>query len=154
LLIYTFTVVECYEELQQLCEDLLVIARRRGATQEMIGILVFRASASCDAGALADAEADARWALERAEGIRRIQAAVELVRVLFERDELKAAEDVLEQCPDPRATNATEALRFLIARGRLRGAQGRLQEGLDNFLEYGKRMERLGGVAPRRAVAC
>ena len=157
LLIYTLTVVEYFEELQRLCEDLLVIARRRGAMQETIGILVFRASASCDVGTLADAEADARWALERAEGVRRSQAAVELIRVLMERDELKAAEDVLEQCPDPRATNATEVVRFLTARGRLRGAQGRLQEALDDFLECGHRIELLGGAtlsaAPWRADA-
>ena len=144
LLLYTLTVVECYEEVQRLSEDLLVIARHRGAMQETIGILVLRASASCDAGVLADAEADARWALERAEGIRRIQAAVEVIRVLIERDELEAAEDVLEQCPDPRATNAAEVVRFLTARGRLRSAQGRLQDALEDFLECGRRTRRLG----------
>ena len=157
LLIYLLTVVERYAEVQQLCEDLLGIARRRGAMQETIGILVLRASASCDAGALADAEADARWTLERAEGIRRIQAAVEVIRVLIERDELEAAENVLEQCPDPRTTNAAEVVRFLTARGRLRGAQGRLQDALDDFLECGKRMERLGrltlSAAPWRPEA-
>jgi len=157
LLIYTLTVVECYEELEQLSEDLLVIARRRGAMQETIGILVPRASASCDAGALADAEADARWALERADGVRRLQAAVELIRVLIERDEPKLAEDVLEQCPDPHGTNATEVVRFLFARGRLRRAQGLLQEALADFLECGNRTTRLGGgtlsAAPWRAEA-
>jgi len=157
LLLYTLTVVECYEELQQPCEDLLLIARRRGAMQETIGILVLRASASCDVGALADAEADARWALERADGARWIQAAVELIRVLIERDELKLAEDVLEQCPDQHDTNATEMVRFLSARGRLRGAQGRLQEALEDFLECGNRSKRLGGgtlsAAPWRAEA-
>jgi DNA-binding CsgD family transcriptional regulator len=157
LLLYTLTVVECYEELQQLCEDLLVIARRRGAMQETIGILVLRASASCDVGALADAEADARWALERAHGVRGIQAAVELIRVLIERDELELAENVLERCPDPHGTNATEVVRFLTARGRLRGAQGRLQEALDDFLECGQRCEPLGrellSAVPWRADA-
>ena len=59
---------------------------------------------------------------------------------------LELAEDVLEQCPDPHATNATEVVRFLFARGRLRGAQGRLQEALEDFLECGKRTKRLGGA--------
>jgi DNA-binding CsgD family transcriptional regulator len=144
LLIFTLTVVERYEELQRLCEDLLVIARGRGALQETIGILVLRASASCDRGALADAEADARWALEWADGVRRIQAGVEVIRVLTERDELEAAEDMLEQCPDPRATNAAEVVRFLIARGQLRRAEGRLQDALEDFLECGQRCARLG----------
>ena len=56
--------------------------------QEAIAILVSRASASCDRGALADAEADARWALERAEGVHRVHAVSEMIRVLTERDVL------------------------------------------------------------------
>ena len=79
---------------------------RRGAMQEMVGISAVRASASCDCGALADAEADARWALERAEGVRRMHAVSEMIRVLIERDELEAAEDVLEQFADPRASRS------------------------------------------------
>ena len=88
--------------------------------QESIGILVCRASASCDRGALADAEADARWALERADGVRRIHAVSEVIRVLIERDELETAERVLERCADPRASRSNRVVRFLIARGRLR----------------------------------
>ena len=48
-------------------------------------------------------------------------------------------------------------VRFLIARGRLRGAQGRLQEALDDFLECGQRCARLGlltlSAVPWRAEA-
>ena len=65
--------------------------------QETIGISVSRASASCDCGALADAEADARWALERAEGVRRMHAVSEVIRVLIERDALEAAEELSGQ---------------------------------------------------------
>ena len=123
--------------------------------QETIGILVARASASCDRGALADAEADARWALERAEGVHGMHAVSEIVRVLTERDELDQAEDVL--CADPLASRSDEVVRFLIARGRLRGAQGRLQEALDDFLECRQRCARLGrltlSAVPWRAEA-
>ena len=143
-MILTLTLVECYDPLQRLCEDLLAAARRRGAMQETIGILVARASASCDCGALADAEADARWALEGAEGVRRMYAVSEVIRVLIERDALDAAEYELEQCADARASRSIEAARFLIARGRVRGAQGHLQEALDDFLECGQRCEPLG----------
>ena len=156
-LILTLTLVECYDTLQRLCEDLLAAARRRGAMQETIGILVARALASCDCGGLADAEADARWALEGAEGVRRMYAVTEVIRVLIERDELREAEDVLEQLVDPLASRSIEAARFLIARGRLRGAQGRLQEALDDFLDGGQRYERLAvltvSAAPWRAEA-
>ena len=157
VLIVTLTIVESYDALQRLCEDLLAAARRRGAMRETIGILVCRSSASCDRGALADAEADARWALEGAEGAHRMHAISELIRVLTERDELEAAEDELAQLADPRASRSDEVVRFLLARGRLRGAQGRLREALDDFLECGRRCEPLGrqllSAVPWRAKA-
>ena len=145
-LIVTLTHIEYYDALQGLCDDLLAAARRRGAMQEMVGISVFRASASCDCGTLADAEADARWALERAEGVRRIHAVSEVIRVLVERDELEAATDVLAQFADPRASHSVAVVRFLIARGRLRAAAGHMQEALDDFLECGQRCAQLGLV--------
>jgi DNA-binding CsgD family transcriptional regulator len=157
VLIVTLTIVESYDALQRLCEDLLAAARRRGAMRETIWILVCRASASCDRGALADAEADARWALEGAEGVHRMHAISELIRVLTERDELEAAEDELAQLGDPPASRSDEVVRFLLARGRRRGAQGRLQEALDDFLECGRRCEPLGrqllSAVPWRAEA-
>jgi len=157
VLIVTLTIVECYDALQRLCEDVLVVARRRGAMREAIAILVCRASASCDRGALADAEADARWALEGAEGVHRMHAITELIRVLTERDQLEAAEDELARLGDPRASRSDEMVRFLLARGRLRCAQGRLKGALDDFLECGRRCEPLGrelmSAVPWRAEA-
>ena len=144
VLITALTMIERYDALQRLCEDLLAAERRRGALQEMAGISALRASASYDCGALADAEADARWAMERAEGIFRIHAVSEVIRVLIERDALEAAEDVLEQCADPRASRQADVTQFLMARGRLRVAEGRLQEALGDFLECEQRCKRLG----------
>ena len=143
-LMIALTLVECYDELQRLCGDLLAISHRRGAMQELVGVSFVRAWASLECGALADAEADARWALERAEGGFRILAVTEVVRVLVERDELEAAEDVLGQLDDPRASRQVDVPRFLFARGQLRGAQGRLQEAFDDLVECGQRCERLG----------
>jgi tetratricopeptide (TPR) repeat protein len=145
--IVTLTLVECYEELQQFCEDLLAEARRRGSLQELVVVSSFRAWGSADCGALADAEADARWALERgAEGTVRMHAATELIRVLVERDDLQAAEEVLDQLVDPLVSHHVDVVQFLVARGQLRAAQGRLQEALDDFLECGRRCARLGVV--------
>ena len=144
VLVFVLTLVECYDVVQRLCEELVVIARRRGAMQELVGISLFRASASCECGALADAQADARWALERADGVNRMHAVSEMTRVLIERDELREAEDVLEQCADPLASRSIRVVRFLMVRGRLRGAEGRLQEALGDFLECGQRCEPLG----------
>jgi DNA-binding CsgD family transcriptional regulator len=157
VLLVALTFVECYDALQRLCEDLLATARRHGAMQETIGFSLSRASASCDRGALADAEADARWALERAEGVRRMHAVSEVIRVLIERDDLDQAEHELDQLADPCASRSSEVVRFLIARGRLHGARGRLREALGDFLESGQRSERLGlsvlSAVPWRAEA-
>jgi tetratricopeptide (TPR) repeat protein len=125
--------------------------------QELAAILVFRAFAWSDAGALADAVADARWTLERAQGAHRMHAVSELIRVLIERDALDAAEQELEQFPDPCGSRSDEVVRFLMARGRLRSAQGRLEDALDDFLECGQRCASLGRVklsaVPWRAEA-
>jgi DNA-binding CsgD family transcriptional regulator len=142
-LVGALTLVESYDAVNRLCDDLLRSARERGALQEVAGILASRAGASYDRGALADAEADARWVLYHGAGIRRIRAAADLVRVLIERDELQEAEDTLDQLVDPLASRSFEVPRFLFARGQLRQAQGRLREALDDFLECGQRSERL-----------
>jgi tetratricopeptide (TPR) repeat protein len=143
-LIGALTLVECYDAVTRLCNDLLRSARRRGALQEVAGILASRAGASYDRGELADAEADARCVLDHGAGIRRIRAVADLIRVLIERDELQEAEDALgSQLVDPSASRSFEVPRFLFARGQLRGAQGRLQEAFDDFLECGQRSERL-----------
>jgi len=144
VLIVTLTIVERYDALQRLCDDLLAAARRHGAIQATVAILVSRASSLCDRGALADAEADARWVLERADAVHRVHAVSEVIRVLTERDMIDQAEDELERLGDPRPSRSDELIRFLIARGRLRAAQGRLQEALDDFVECGQRCEPLG----------
>jgi len=143
MLIRMLILVERYDALRRLCDDLLRSARRRGAMQEVAGISASRAGASYDRGALADAEADARWALEHGAGVHRIHAGGDLIRVLIERDELQEAEDILEQFVDPRGSRSIEVPGFLFARGQLRRAQGRLQEALDDFLECGQRYDRL-----------
>jgi DNA-binding CsgD family transcriptional regulator len=131
--------LECYDALKRVCGDVLEVARRRGALQELAQISAHRAWASYQRGALADAEADARFALEHAEGVNRWHAVAELLKVLIERDELRAAEDVLERAVDPLGSRSIEAARFLFARGRLHGAQGRVREAREDFLECGER---------------
>jgi DNA-binding CsgD family transcriptional regulator len=134
--------------LVRVCEELLAGARGRGAMRETFAILVSRATASCDRGALADAEADARWVMERAEGVHRMHAVSELIRVLVERDALEEAQDELGKFGDPCASHSIRTVRFLFARARLRVAQDRLQEALEDFVERGRRCERLGLLSP------
>jgi DNA-binding CsgD family transcriptional regulator len=157
-LLAAMVVIEAYDLFDRLCGDLFATARRRGALREMIGISVLRASAASNRGALADAEADARWALERAEGIHTMHAVSEVVRVLVERDALDEAEGELGQLRDPGRSRSLEAARLLMARGRLRVAQGRLEEGLGDLLEGGRRCRQLrlvtlGGTSWRSEAA-
>ena len=144
LLIHALRMIERPDLLQALCEDLLAAARRRGAIRETIGILVSRATASYEFGGLADAEADARWALEHADGRRRLHALSELIQVLVERDALEEAGMLVSELPDPRSSRSIDVPRLLIARGRLRAAEGRLEEAVDDFVECGQRCTRLG----------
>jgi DNA-binding CsgD family transcriptional regulator len=156
-LIATLTILERYDGVQRLCENALATLRRPAAVHDTTSILVLRATASCDRGALLDAKADALWALERTSGVHRIHAASGLIRVLIEHDELDEAEHQLEQLADPCQSSSLEAAHFLMARGRLRHAQGRLQNALADFQECGQRSQRLGvwapGAIPWRAEA-
>jgi DNA-binding CsgD family transcriptional regulator len=156
VLIGVLTTVECYDAVERLCDELLRSARRRGAIQELAAISAWRAGASYERGALADAGADARWVLEHGAGVYRIRAVADLIRVLVERNELQEAEDALDQVVDPRTSRSFEVPRLLFARGQLRSAQGRLQEALDDLLECGQRWEHLGllgRAVPWRAEA-
>ncbi|MBV8998706.1 MAG: AAA family ATPase [Solirubrobacterales bacterium] len=135
--------LECYDALQRLCDDLVKSARRRGSIHDLAAISAWRAGASYDCGALADAEADARWALEQGAGIYRMRALSELVRVLIERDELQEAQDAVDGVVDPCRSGSLEVPPFLFARAQLERAQGRLQEARDDLLDCGRRYERL-----------
>jgi DNA-binding CsgD family transcriptional regulator len=151
------TLVESYDALQGLCDDVLAVARRRGAMQEAIAIHVARATALADRGALADAEADARWVLERGQGVRRVHALTENIRVLLERDELDEAAELFDAGPGPGSSRSIEMIRFLLVRGRLRAAQRRFEDALADFQECARRCAGLGlptlSATPWRAEA-
>lgn len=156
-LIAALTLVESYDAFDRLCDDLLTVARRRGAMQEAVAIHVGRAAALADRGALADAEADARWVLERAQGCRRLHALTDMIRVLLERGELEEAAELLDEDFSAGTSRSIEMIRFTLVRGRLRAAQGRLGEALADFKECGRRCAGLGmptlGAVPWRAEA-
>ena len=84
-------------------------------------------------------------------------AVSEVIRVLIERNELDGAEAVLQQCPAPLSSRSIRVVAFLLARGRLRAAQRRLDEASDDFQECAQRCERLGlsrlAAVPWRAEA-
>ncbi len=109
-----------------------------------MGVASFLAWASYRRGELADAEAQARWAVEHATGIWAIDAPAHLVEILVERDELDDATAELERMTPPLTSHTVVVAAYLMARGQLRKAQGQGQEALQDFLACGERCERLG----------
>jgi DNA-binding CsgD family transcriptional regulator len=158
-IIVTLLGLEAFGTLQRLCDDMLRAARRRSAVQELIGVASFWAWALYRRGELADAEAQARWALEHATGIWAIDALGHLVETLVERDALDDAATELRRMAPPLASHTVVVAAYLMARGQLRMAQGRGEEALQDFLACGERCERLGIVdtlyqwRPEAAVA-
>jgi DNA-binding CsgD family transcriptional regulator len=145
-IIVTLLGLEAFDTLQRLCDDMLRAARRRSAVQDLIGVASFWAWALYQRGELADAEAQARWALEHASGIWAIDALAHLVETLVERDALDDAAAELGRMAPPLASHTVVVAAYLTARGQLRMAQGRREEALQDFLDSGERCERLGIV--------
>ncbi len=146
-IIATLIALERHDVLRRLCADLLAAARRRSALQETVGIASFSAWAMYRRGELADAEAQARWAAERATGIYALHAIAQLIEPLIERDSLDEAEHALGRITEPLASHSINVTTFLFARGRLRAAQGRAMEALRDFLDCGERSALLGRVS-------
>ena len=145
-IIVTLLGLEAFDTLQRLCDDMLRAARRRSAVQELIGVASFWAWALYRRGELADAEVQARWALENATGIWAIDALAHLVETLVERDALDDAATELRRMAPPLTSHTVVVAAYLMARGQLRIAQGLREEALEDFLACGERCERLGIV--------
>jgi DNA-binding CsgD family transcriptional regulator len=145
-IIVTLSGLEVFGTLDRLCEHMMAAARRRAAVQEMVGIASFSSWALVRQGELADAEAQARWALERATGIYALDSLAHLVEALVERDALADADAELARLEPPLNSHSIMAVTYLMSRGRLRAAQQRHAEALHDFLACGERCGLLGIV--------
>lgn len=134
-------------------EQALADARARASIPALAFLLAHRSRLWLRRGALAQAEADARSALEllNAHDIRlgnRFAMAV-LISVLVERGEIEEAERTLassalgQDIPPGLAAND-----LLEARGLLRLAENRSEAGLQDLFEFGRRDELWGGNSP------
>jgi len=114
----------------------------RGSMDARLSSLTWGAFLALRCGDLSAAEADARAALElgdRHEVVwARIWSATFLALSLLERDEVDAADELLAHAPIDDAIDTTAAVHALMARGRVRLAQGRTEEGVADLRGVGE----------------
>jgi DNA-binding CsgD family transcriptional regulator len=146
---------ERYGQAMSRFDEALADARRLGSLPHVLALSCYRALHHLRIGDLADAEADARVALEtgpRPPGIHAAAALAALLETLSERAEPAAAEAVneryrlAEQFPTIMQTGW-----LLAARGRLRLAELRPAAALDDFLAVGDLFARLRIHTPSTA---
>jgi len=145
------TFAERYREALARFDDALADARRLGSLPHVLGLSCYRALAHLRIGNLADAEADARVALEtgpRLPGFHAACALAVLLETLAERGQLKAAEAadaryrLAEQFPA-----MIHGAWLLAARGRLRLAELRPAAALGDLLTAGDLLARLHSLS-------
>ena len=131
-------------------DRLLVTARRRGSVVAYAAALSVRARLRLARGDLRGCEADAvEIAAGGSEDIARHYSSGWLVGSLVEQGRLEEAEEEVRHgilggdVPNLMALNSG-----LHARGRLRIAEGRIEEGLRDVLACGERQERAGAISP------
>jgi len=134
-------------------EQALADAHARSSIPAIAFVIEFRGWVSLRRGDVAQAEADARMALEllTAHDIQLGTAFALglLIEVLLEQGETEAAEQALRGSGAGQAILPGLATNDLLeARGLLQLAQGRLREGVDDLLEFGRRDELWGGANP------
>jgi DNA-binding CsgD family transcriptional regulator len=144
-----------YEEALSRFDEALADARRLGSLPHVLALSCYRALHNFRVGNLADAEADARAALETAPRLPGIHAAVAvaaLLETLPERGEFEAAEAVNERYRLAEQFPTTMQTGWLLAaRGRLRLAELHPAAALGDLLAAGDLFARLHMTSPASA---
>ena len=147
---------ERYDDALRTMEPALAMARGRGALLDVGGIFIFRGELYLHVGDLAAAEVDARSLRELSDDYGWSMgagfAAAWLGLVLVERGELDEAAEVLTAGmfagPPGGLPPLYPMLWILLARGRLRLAQGRAEEAVEEARESGRRALALDHFSP------
>src|SRR5215213_10541103 len=132
---------ERYAEVRPLLDASIAQARVSGDSSRLAAGLAHRGWLALRRGDLIAAEGDARTALAAAElpapTLYRVLNAGVLVVALTDQGELDAAEQALGPLEPEAESGSITAAVLRVARGRLRVAQGRVAEGLEDFLAVG-----------------
>jgi DNA-binding CsgD family transcriptional regulator len=142
---------ERYAEVRPLLDASIAQARACGDSSRLAAGLAHRGWLALRRGDLIAAEGDARTALAAAElpapTLYRVLNAGVLVVALTDQGELDAAEQALAPLDSEAESGSITAAVLRVARGRLRVAEGRVAEGLEDFLAVGL-------VLTRAQIAC
>jgi DNA-binding CsgD family transcriptional regulator len=152
---------ERYAQLWPLLDTSIAQARATGDSSRLAVGLATHGWLALRCGDLGAAEGDARTALAAiklpAPPMYRVMNGGLLVKTLVEQGELDAAEKALAPLDSNAESGSVIAAEVRFARGRLRIAQGRLAEGLEDFLAVGTLLTRATitcpGYLPWRSVA-
>jgi DNA-binding CsgD family transcriptional regulator len=146
---------ESYDEASELVEEGFEIVRAHGSEVHFAMCSAMRSCLGLRRGALADAEEDARSALmaapHQAHGFYGMFALATLLESLVERGRPGDAQRELERIGVPAGPTAATYGALIAARGRLRRAQGRLDEALDDYQAAGRHFLRGDCVTPSAA---
>src|SRR5204863_9494195 len=127
-------------------------ARASGDSSRLAVGLATRGWLALRRGDLCAAEGDARTALSAsrlpAPPMYRVMNSALLVKTLVDQGELEAAEEALAPLDSQAEGGSVIAAELRFARGRLRIAQGRAAEGLDDFLAVGALLTRATITCP------
>ncbi|MGH2721523.1 MAG: ATP-binding protein, partial [Actinomycetota bacterium] len=161
--LYALMCADRFDVVRRHLDDAMSDARRRGSVPAFATASLFRSFLSHVRGALADAEADARHALDAAQRLPGwtfgLPAMVSgLVQALVDRGDIDSAQAALAAADLEGTLPDTVPFRLLLmTRGRLRLAQGRAGEALHDLLELMEREETRGPgnlfLHPYRLVA-
>jgi DNA-binding CsgD family transcriptional regulator len=147
---------ERYDVASRALDDALERARSRGAVFDVGCVLTFRGELNLLVGDLANAEIDSRTLHEIAAGygwpLGEGFAAGVLGEVLIDRGELAEAEELLTTGtftgPAVALPHVYPYVWVILARGRLRLAQGRVEEAIEELREAGRRALGIDHVNP------
>jgi len=143
---FTLLWSERYAQVRPLLDASIAQARATGDSTRLAMSLAVRSWVALRRGDLGTAEADARTALAAtqlpAPPMARVLNGAVLVRALIEQGELDAAEQALAPLDSETESGSLVSPPLRFARGRLRVAQGRVVEGLEDILAVGALLTR------------